>query len=55
LGTPEDVHRSVRQLLESLPDRRRTILSAGGFTHAQFSPDKVAAFCDAASFPWWHV
>ncbi len=51
LGTPEDVHRGVRQLLASLPDRRRTILSAGGFTHAQFSPDKVTAFCDAASCP----
>jgi uroporphyrinogen decarboxylase len=48
LGSPEDVGRSVRQLLDTMSDRRRVIVSAGGFTHAQFSPDKVAAFCDAA-------
>ncbi len=50
LGSCDDVRRSVRQLLDSVADRRRMIVSAGGFTHAQFSPDKVVAFCDAAGF-----
>jgi uroporphyrinogen decarboxylase len=48
LGSPEDVRQSVRQLLEAVPDPRRMIVSAGGFTHAQFSPAKVVAFCEAA-------
>jgi uroporphyrinogen decarboxylase len=48
LGSCDDVRRHVRQLLASLSDGRRIILSAGGFTHAQFSADKVAAFCEAA-------
>jgi len=47
LGTCEDIRESVTQLVGSISERRRVILSAGGFTPAQFSADKIAAFCNA--------
>ncbi len=46
LGTCDSVRGSVRRLLDSVADRRRMIVSAGGFTHALFSAEKIAAFCD---------
>jgi uroporphyrinogen decarboxylase len=45
LGSADDVRCSVRSLLDSVDDRRRMIVSAGGFTHALFSAEKIAAFC----------
>jgi len=48
LGTAEDVRRSVGGLLARLPERRRMIVSAGGFAPAAFTADKIAAFCAAA-------
>jgi uroporphyrinogen decarboxylase len=48
LGTAEDVRRSVGGLLERVSERRRMIVSAGGFAPAAFSTDKIAAFCAAA-------
>ena len=47
LGTPDDVRRSVRSLLEHVTDPHRLILSAGGFTPGQFTAEKIAAFCAA--------
>jgi uroporphyrinogen decarboxylase len=47
LGTCEDIRQSVTQLVGSISDPRRVILSAGGFTPAQFSAEKTAAFCNA--------
>jgi uroporphyrinogen decarboxylase len=46
-GTSDEVQRSVAQLVDSITEPRRVIISAGGFTPAQFSADKIAAFCDA--------
>ncbi len=46
-GASEDVRLSVAQLVGSISQPRRVIVSAGGFTPAQFSADKIAAFCDA--------
>ncbi|MFZ5830196.1 MAG: uroporphyrinogen decarboxylase family protein [Planctomycetota bacterium] len=48
LGTVDDVRQSVTTLLERVPDRRRMIVSAGGFTPGQFTPEKIRAFCAAA-------
>jgi uroporphyrinogen decarboxylase len=48
LGTPDHIQRSVRDLLSSLTDRRRLILSAGGFTPGTFDAVKIASFCQAA-------
>lgn len=48
LGTPEDVRRSVGDLLGRLPERRRVIVSAGGFAPGAFTDDKIAAFLEAA-------
>lgn len=47
LGSVEDVRRDVARLVSSLADRRRVIVSAGGFTPAQFTHDKIRAFCAA--------
>ena len=51
LGTCDSVRRSVRSLLDSVTDRRRMIVSAGGFTHALFSAEKIAAFGDEVAVP----
>lgn len=50
-GTPEDVGRCVRNVLDDLQDKRRLILSAGGFTPAGLCADKLAMFLKAASHP----
>lgn len=47
LGTYDDIRQSVTQLVGSISEPRRVILSAGGFTPAQFSAEKIAAFCNA--------
>jgi uroporphyrinogen decarboxylase len=49
LGTPKDVQEHVAQLLASIPDKRRVIVSAGGFTPAQFDGPKIDAFCRAVA------
>ncbi|MBL7041013.1 MAG: uroporphyrinogen decarboxylase [Pirellulaceae bacterium] len=49
LGTCEDIRQSVAQLVGSISDPRRVIISAGGFTPAQFSADKIGEFCDAVA------
>jgi uroporphyrinogen decarboxylase len=48
-GTVEDVRRSVTELLESIPDWQRVILSAGGFTPGAFTQHKIEAFRRAAA------
>jgi uroporphyrinogen decarboxylase len=48
LGTAEDVRRSVGGLLGRVSERRRMIVSAGGFAPAALTADKIAAFCAAA-------
>lgn len=47
LGTPDDVRNSVAQMLDSTTDKRRLIVSAGGFTPGQFCAEKIDAFCEA--------
>jgi len=47
-GTADDVRQDVRRLVDSLADKRRVILSAGGFTPPQFTDDKIRAFRAAA-------
>ncbi|NLY02549.1 MAG: uroporphyrinogen decarboxylase [Rhodopirellula sp.] len=47
LGSPEGVRQSVAALLSNIPDPRRMIVSAGGFTPAGFDAGKIAAFCEA--------
>lgn len=44
LGTPEDVRASVSDLMAAVPDRRRMIVSAGGFTPGGFDEAKISAF-----------
>jgi uroporphyrinogen decarboxylase len=46
-GTTNDVQRQVTNLVESISDPRRIIVSAGGFTPGQFNEEKIQAFCDA--------
>ena len=48
LRSAEDVQRSVARLLERVPERRRLIVSAGGFAPAALTSEKIAAFCAAA-------
>ncbi len=49
LGSCDEIRRHVVQILQSLPDRRRLIVSGGGFTPAQFDPQKIRAFADAVT------
>ena len=49
LGTAQHVYHGVAALLETVSDRRRLIVSAGGFTPATFGPEKIAAFCRAVA------
>ena len=44
-GTCDDVRSSVARMLDGLDDRRRTIVSAGGFTPPQFTSEKIEPFC----------
>lgn len=46
-GSCEDVRLSVTRMLESVEDKRRLIVSGGGFTPGAFSEDKIAAFREA--------
>jgi uroporphyrinogen decarboxylase len=47
LGSCEDIQQHVARLVASIPDRRRMIVSAGGFTPAQFTASKIESFCHA--------
>ena len=47
-GTPDDVRRSVREMIDGLPDRRRVILSCGGGMSPDVPTENIAAFLDAA-------
>ena len=47
-GTPADVHRAVRQLLNDLPDRRGVILSCGGGTPPGVTSENIEAMLGAA-------
>jgi len=49
LGTPDDIQQSVANLLSSVTDRRRTIVSAGGFTPSNFNVKKIDAFRQAVA------
>jgi uroporphyrinogen decarboxylase len=49
LGECEDVRQHVRRLLESAEEKRRLIISAGGFTPPQFTAEKIAAFREAVA------
>jgi hypothetical protein len=49
LGSPDNVRQSVQQLLSSITDRRRWIISAGGFTPGGFDAEKIEAFCRAVA------
>jgi uroporphyrinogen decarboxylase len=48
LGTAEDVRNSVMDLLRSVTDRRRMIVSGGGFTPSGFNEEKIDVFRQAA-------
>lgn len=48
LGTSDDVREHVLRILRTMPDRRRLILSGGGFTPPPFDEEKIRAFCAAA-------
>jgi uroporphyrinogen decarboxylase len=45
-GSADDVRRCVRDVLKSLGDRRRVILSAGGFVPPGVSAEKVEVFLE---------
>lgn len=47
-GTPDDVARSVKEMLEGLPDRRRVVLSCGGGLPPGVPTENLEAFLDAA-------
>ncbi len=49
LGSSDDIRRSVTDLLSSVADRRRMIVSAGGFTPSGFDSTKIDAFCQAVA------
>lgn len=49
LGSCDEIRRHVAQILQSVPDRRRLIVSGGGFTPAQFDEQKILAFADAVT------
>ena len=48
-GTLDDIRRSVTDLLSSVDDRRRMIVSAGGFTPSGFNEERIDAFRQAVS------
>ncbi|MBN2294321.1 MAG: hypothetical protein JXM70_17970 [Pirellulales bacterium] len=49
IGNSEDVGRAVTGLVDSISDRRRVIVSAGGFMPGGFTPEKIATFCGAVA------
>ena len=50
-GTAEEVRRAVRQMLESVPDRRRIVFSAGGGTPPGVPTENLEAFWAAIAGP----
>jgi len=49
-GTPEDVQANVKELLGSLPDSKRVILSCGGGMPPNTSTENINAFLSAAGY-----
>ena len=49
-GTPDDVRKSVRELLDSVDDTRRIILSCGGGMPPDVTTENIAAFLEAAGY-----
>ena len=48
IGTPEDVKKNTTELIESLHDRSKLILSCGGGMPPEVSSDNIRAFIAAA-------
>lgn len=48
-GTPDDVARSVRAMLDSVTDRRRILVSAGGGTPPEVTTENLHAMCQAVA------
>lgn len=48
-GTCEDTRAAVADLLASVHDARRLIVSGGGFTPGPFTKEKIQAFCSAVA------
>jgi uroporphyrinogen decarboxylase len=49
LGSVDDIRRSVTELMSSVTDRRRLIVSAGGFTPGAFGEERISAFRKAVA------
>ncbi|MCP4640784.1 MAG: uroporphyrinogen decarboxylase [bacterium] len=49
-GTPDDVTKSVDELISSLPDKRRVILSCGGGMPPDVKTENIDAFLRAAGY-----
>jgi uroporphyrinogen decarboxylase len=47
-GSEDDIRTSVAALLDTVGQKERMIISAGGFTPAQFTAPKIETFCRAA-------
>jgi uroporphyrinogen decarboxylase len=50
-GTPDDVIRSVEESVDSVDDKRRIVLSAGGGTPPGVPTENIQALCSAAARP----
>jgi uroporphyrinogen decarboxylase len=48
-GSPDDVRRSVHDMLSSVTDKSRLVLSCGGGMPQAVSTENIEAFCTAAS------
>lgn len=46
-GTPDDVRRETRAMVDSIQDRRRILFSCGGGMPPQVSTENIATFCQA--------
>lgn len=51
-GTNEDVRKSVAELLDSVGQKSRLIISGGGFTPGSFTSEKIEALLDRARSSW---
>jgi uroporphyrinogen decarboxylase len=49
-GTPADVRQSVTELLNSLEDRTKIVLSCGGGMPPHVKTENVEAFLEAAGY-----
>jgi uroporphyrinogen decarboxylase len=47
-GTPDDVKREVKKLLDETPDKSRLMLSVGGGMPPGVTTENIKAFIDAA-------